>query len=244
MLCSNEALKFVNYPTQVLAKSCKLVPVLLVNLVIYRRKQSIWQYLHVTLVTLGILLFRWRAGREAGESNTTYGLLLLAVSLFLDGVTGPTQEWIRDKYRPSSEQFILYCNVWAIVYIVALLAVAKDGVEGIVYILSPENSSLLFQVVIFSLCGTFGQNFIFLTLRDFGYVFVGPAPPPACLAQGRQETARGSRKGERGEMRALGVWGEGGRGRGLLLPYRATCSLALPPCGLRVRSAARWRSRP
>eukprot|EP00730_Choanoeca_flexa_P013671 TRINITY_DN5576_c0_g1_i1.p1 TRINITY_DN5576_c0_g1~~TRINITY_DN5576_c0_g1_i1.p1 ORF type:complete len:330 (+),score=74.55 TRINITY_DN5576_c0_g1_i1:118-1107(+) len=169
MLCSNEALRYVNYPTQVLAKSCKLVPVMLVNVLYYRRKQTLGQYLQVALVTAGIVLFRYKAGKEAGESNTTYGIVLLALSLFMDGVTGPTQEHIRDRYKPSSEQFMLYCNMWAVIYILAgLVFFFDDGFEGIRFLQQPENYNLLLKLAVFSLCGTLGQNFIFLTLRNFG----------------------------------------------------------------------------
>ncbi|RLO12219.1 hypothetical protein DYB28_011846, partial [Aphanomyces astaci] len=40
MLCSNEALKYVNYPTQALGKSCKMIPVMLMGVVLGRKKYS------------------------------------------------------------------------------------------------------------------------------------------------------------------------------------------------------------
>ena len=33
MFCSNFAIQFTSYPTQVLVKSCKMVPVMLVNMI-------------------------------------------------------------------------------------------------------------------------------------------------------------------------------------------------------------------
>eukprot|EP00045_Choanoeca_perplexa_P009420 m.90994 g.90994 ORF g.90994 m.90994 type:complete len:324 (-) comp14888_c0_seq6:1283-2254(-) len=168
MLCSNEALRYVNYPTQVLAKSCKLVPVMLVNVLYYHRKQTLGEYIQVALVTSGIVLFRYKAGKEEGESNTTYGIVLLGLSLLMDGITGPTQEYIRDRYKPSSEQFMLYCNMWAVIYILLGLYCYEDSLEGIRFLLQPENCQLLSNLAIFAVCGTLGQNFIFLTLRNFG----------------------------------------------------------------------------
>jgi UDP-galactose transporter B1 len=181
MLCSNEALRYVNYPTQVLAKSCKLVPVMLVNVLYYHRKQTVGEYIQVLLVTSGIVLFRYKAGKEEGEGNTTYGIVLLALSLLMDGITGPTQEYIRDRYRPSSEQFMLYCNMWAVIYILIGLFILPDGFESIRFLLLPQNSELLMNLLIFSVCGTLGQNFIFLTLRHFGYVCNVAAAKPRLM---------------------------------------------------------------
>ncbi|EDQ86934.1 uncharacterized protein MONBRDRAFT_38183 [Monosiga brevicollis MX1] len=168
MLCSNEALKYVNYPTQVLAKSCKLVPVLLVNVLYYGRRPSMLQYLHVALVTVGIILFRWKAGRDSSESNTTYGLLLLAMSLAMDGITGPAQEWIRDHHKPSNEQFMFYCNLYGLVYLLGGLCFMEDGLNGLLFVVDPQNAPFLGRLIVFCICGTIGQNFIFLTLRKFG----------------------------------------------------------------------------
>lgn len=167
MIASNEALKYVSYPLQVLAKSCKLVPVMLVNVVFYRRQQSIWQYLHVALVTAGILLFQYKS-KEDSRDNSVYGLVLLVLSLAMDGVTGPTQEWLRDNFKPSNNQFILFCNLWAVIYLVVGLLLVPDALGEISFLVDPQNRSLLPRLVIFCICGTVGQNFIFMTLKSFG----------------------------------------------------------------------------
>lgn len=174
MLGSNEALRYVSYPTQVLAKSCKLVPVLLVNVLLYRRKQGWWQYLVVGLVTLGIAAFQYDPSRGGGN-DSLYGLGLLLLSLAMDGMTGPTQEWLNDRHHPSSQQFILYCNLWGIIFLSLTLWITGEGLNGIRFLLAPENRELLQAVVIFCICSTVGQNFIFMTLRYFGSVIRRPA---------------------------------------------------------------------
>lgn len=170
MLGSNEALRFVSYPTQVLAKSCKLVPVLLVNVLWYHRKQTVWQYINVVFVTLGLIVFRYDVSRTEGEGSSHYGLFLLVVSLAMDGITGPSQEDLRNRYRPSSQQFILYCNLWGCIFLSLTLMATGEGLSGVHFILAKENRSLAWSIVTFCVCSTVGQNFIFLTLRNFGYV--------------------------------------------------------------------------
>src|SRR5271156_1480716 len=51
------SLRWVDYPTMVLAKSSKLLPVMFLHLVLYRRRFPGYKYLVVSLVTSGVGLF-------------------------------------------------------------------------------------------------------------------------------------------------------------------------------------------
>lgn len=102
MMSSNEALKYVSFPTQVLAKSCKMVPVMVIKVLRFGEQYKFRDYFVVLLVTMGIITFRWNsssssssASSEDGtveskehEANSAYGLGLLLLSLACDGMTG------------------------------------------------------------------------------------------------------------------------------------------------------------
>lgn len=55
--CSNLALLYVNYPTQVFGKSCKCVPVLVMGILFLKKKYPFTRYVSVFLVSFGISLF-------------------------------------------------------------------------------------------------------------------------------------------------------------------------------------------
>lgn len=57
MLTSNYALEFVSYPMQVLGKSVKPVPVMLLGVLVARKKYSSAKYFYVLLVVLGKCVF-------------------------------------------------------------------------------------------------------------------------------------------------------------------------------------------
>ena len=61
-------------------QSCKLIPVLLLNVVLYRRRFSPHKYLVVALVTVGISMFMLfgESGRKGG-SDSAWGVTLLVV---------------------------------------------------------------------------------------------------------------------------------------------------------------------
>eukprot|EP00960_Hanusia_phi_P049983 759921-Hanusia_phi.AAC.4 len=52
MAASNEALRYVSYPTQVLGKSCKMVPVFLMGILIGGKKYGWSMYLQVSKTAL------------------------------------------------------------------------------------------------------------------------------------------------------------------------------------------------
>lgn len=169
MQFSNEALLYVSYPTQVLAKSCKMVPVLLGNVLIFRRKHTAAEYLQVALVTAGIAMFQWKSSKADGEDgNTPYGLLLLLLSLLMDGLTGPNQDSIIKTRRCSSFQLMAACNAWAIVYMTIALSTFGEGLDGFRYIANTAHSGFLQYIALFALCGALGQVFIYFTITKFG----------------------------------------------------------------------------
>ncbi|GFZ44619.1 UDP-galactose transporter homolog 1 [Saitozyma sp. JCM 24511] len=99
------ALRHISYPTMVLGKSCKLIPVMLLNVLLYRRKFSSHKYIVVALVTLGISLFMLLGpGGKKGGSDSAWGLALLGINLFIDGLTNSTQDQIFALYPSYTGQ--------------------------------------------------------------------------------------------------------------------------------------------
>ena len=121
MYTSNEALKYVSYPAQALAKSCKMVPVMIGSIVLAGKKYALQKYAAVALVTLGITAFQFatpskkgKGGHKSGDAGPSEaaGLGLLAVSLVLDGLSGPGQELIK-RHGLTNFQQMLAANTWA-----------------------------------------------------------------------------------------------------------------------------------
>jgi hypothetical protein len=124
MYMSNEALQYVTYPTQALAKSCKMIPVLIGRVVFLRTKYSWMKYACVLLMTAGIAMFQLSGKKKMsaeGFGGEGFGMLLLGISLALDGVTGPMQEQLK-KYNLSNNQQIIVNNVWGTVLMVVVAA--------------------------------------------------------------------------------------------------------------------------
>lgn len=85
MVSSNMALQHVNYPTQVIGKSCKPIPVMILGVLIGRKSYSLLKYLFVLMIVAGVGIFMYKdnvtGGKSADASIIGTGELLLVSGL-------------------------------------------------------------------------------------------------------------------------------------------------------------------
>lgn len=167
MLASNEALKYVNYPTQALGKSAKIIPVMLVSFLVYGRKYKLEKWFCMLLITFGVFLFQYfKPSSKVSVENTSYGLLLLAFSLICDGLLGPRQDQIRRLYKPNSITMGMFMNLFAVIYLVILLVGTNQFSPGITYLM--KNHAILDEIMIICCLSAVGQNCILFLVSHFG----------------------------------------------------------------------------
>jgi len=116
------ALSHTDYITFLLAKSCKLLPVMLLHVTVFRRRYPLYKYAVVAAVTAGVAVFTLhsgsgkKAGRKGGaaalnpDRNAAWGLLLLGINLLFDGLTNSTQDYIFSAFRPYTGPQMMVAN--------------------------------------------------------------------------------------------------------------------------------------
>jgi len=184
------AASHLSFPAVLLGKSVKLVPVMLMNVVLYRRKFAPSKYALVGLVTLGVWFFLAfapaKAGGVAGGASSLVGVGLLGLDLSLDGVVNSTQDFVFATFALSGPQMMLLMNAMsALVNALALLIPASLTPAFLLptatVVTSPAPNALaaalaylathpsaLSDLLTYAACGAVGQLFIFLTLSRFG----------------------------------------------------------------------------
>jgi adenosine 3'-phospho 5'-phosphosulfate transporter B2 len=63
-----EALKYLSFPVQTLSKSCKIIPVMLVGILVNKKKYPVLEYIEAAVITAGVLAFSL-AGGGGGSSQ-------------------------------------------------------------------------------------------------------------------------------------------------------------------------------
>lgn len=214
------SLAHVDYITFILAKSCKLVPVMLLHVALYRKRYPFYKYAVVALVTAGVAVFtlhqssgsskKGKKGADGGSS--LYGLMLLAINLLFDGLTNSTQDDIYAKFRPySGQQMMCALNLLSTALTTAYLLAspylvhsglgAYVGMDGrsagelhdaLAFI--SRHPGVGWDVLAFAACGALGQVFI-CTSSPSSPIAPFPIPPspipPLCPCPRDQRLTRG-----------------------------------------------------
>ena len=176
MAASNEALRYVSYPTQVLGKSCKMVPVMIGGLVLGGRTFTAAQYAQVFFITLGVTIFNLGAdAKKKGGDDSAYGLTLIGVSLVMDAVTGGLQDRVKrttkalnpkkTNAKPSVYESMLYTNISGMFVAFGFAAATGQLQSGLKACVA--HVDLARAVLVYSLASAVGQNFIYYTITNF-----------------------------------------------------------------------------
>ncbi|XP_076631851.1 solute carrier family 35 member B1 homolog meigo [Colletes latitarsis] len=169
MVCSNMALQFVSYPTQIIGKTGKPIPVMILGVLLGKKVYPVRKYLFVFLVVIGISLFIYKDGgmsKKQAEGQMAFGELLLLLSLTMDGLTCAVQERMRSEHNSKSGHMMLNMNGWSIIFSGAVILLSGEFFEFIQFL--QRHPSTIWLITTFSVAGAFGQYFIFLTIADFG----------------------------------------------------------------------------
>lgn len=167
MVSSNTALRWISYPTQVIAKSAKPIPVMVFGVFIGRKSYSPRKYLYVLMIVVGVTLFMYKSGREnENTENSTLGLVLILFSLFMNGITGLIQDRIRENVKPSGKQMMTSINAFSSLILSFLILITGEWREFFIFFSShPESLKDLTNLNLF---GALGQFFIFMMISEFG----------------------------------------------------------------------------
>ncbi|CAL8287977.1 unnamed protein product [Boreogadus saida] len=169
MVSSNSALQYVNYPTQVLGKSCKPIPVMILGVTILRKRYPMAKYLCVLLIVSGVALFLYKpnkGGASTDEHLFGFGEILLLLSLTMDGLTGVFQDHMRTRFQTGAYHMMLNINLWST--LVLGLVVLWTGEIWEFLSFTERHSSIIYNILLFGLTSALGQTFIFMTVVSFG----------------------------------------------------------------------------
>ncbi|KAI0552046.1 solute carrier family 35 member B1 [Xylaria curta] len=194
------SLAHIDYITFLLAKSCKLLPVMFLHITVFRKRYPLYKYMVVAAVTAGVAVFTLHSGKKskrhgggsaATEHSSAWGLLLLGINLLFDGLTNSTQDYIFSSFQPySGPQMMCANNLMSMAVMVTYLVLspwlvhtgigewvgmditgsAGELEEALAFM--ARHPSVWSDILGFAACGAVGQVFIFYTLSTFSSVLL------------------------------------------------------------------------
>lgn len=166
-----EALKYVSFTTQLLAKSSKSVFVMIVGRLIGTKKYNLMEYLAVGTITFGLYLFSdvedtFKKSTETILSTTFPGILCLLGYLISDSFTSTWQDKLLKNYSMSSISLMCITNIYSTIFTFFSLFNGTGLKESIKFAINyPQFRN---HVLLLSLAASIGQVFIFITIEKYG----------------------------------------------------------------------------
>lgn len=168
-----EALKFVSFPTQVLAKSCKIIPVMLMGRIVSRTRYEFYEYLTACLISLGMVCFLLGSAdddamhaRHSSTITTLSGVLLLTLYLVADSFTANWQSDLFRTYGMTPMQMMCGVSGFSMLFTGASLGVQGGFAESVQF--AVQHPKFMADCLVLSASSAIGQLFIFYTIAKFG----------------------------------------------------------------------------
>lgn len=163
---SNTSVGYLNYPTQVIFKCCKLIPVLIGGILIQGKKFSLIDISACICMSVGLILFSL-ADSVVSPNFNPYGITLISLALCADGAIGNVQEKTLKQYSAASGEMVLYSYGIGFVYIFFGLLVTGNIIPAFQFCQQHPIETYGYAVI-FSITGYLGLYVVLTLVRSFG----------------------------------------------------------------------------
>lgn len=169
MVCSNLALQWVGYPTQVVGKSCKPIPVMVLGVLLGGKSYPMIKYMFILTIVLGVGLFMYKDNvstkNDAEGSGIGIGEILLLLSLTMDGLTGAIQDRMKDEFQSKPGHMMLHMNKWSVGFLAFALFATGEIFDFVGFV--QRHPHVMWDMLTFSIASALGQLFIYRMLADY-----------------------------------------------------------------------------
>ncbi|XP_050442557.1 adenosine 3'-phospho 5'-phosphosulfate transporter 1 [Adelges cooleyi] len=165
--CQYEALKYVSFPTQVLAKTCKIIPVMLMGKLISGKKYQYYEYVTAVGIWIGMAVFQFFTVNKHSDVTTCIsGIILLMGYLASDSFTATWQGRIFTQYQVTPLQMV-FATSFLSSLLTSVSLYQSDSFRK-TYVFISQYPSFLTDCIVLSVSSACGQLFIFKTISKFG----------------------------------------------------------------------------
>ncbi|CAG9855583.1 unnamed protein product [Phyllotreta striolata] len=163
---SNASLGYLNYPTQVIFKCCKLIPVLIGGILIQGKRYGPLDFLAALLMCIGLTLFTLADSKVQPNFNTT-GIAMISMALLCDAIIGNVQEKSMKNYGAANAEVVLYSYGIGFLYIFVVMLLSGDFSDGINFY-SQNPKKMYGYAFLFSITGYLGIQIVLTLVRTTG----------------------------------------------------------------------------
>lgn len=159
----------LSFPVVTLAKSAKIVPVMIGQLALGGSSYKLKDYLFAVLIVSGTaLVSAGSTTHHFTQRNTFAGVVLICLSLTADGFTGGLQKRLKKEtsaWNPNNFDYLLYSHLAQLVVAVSVCLATSEWYHATVFLVRYPN--VIWYLLASCCCSAIGQSFIFYVIAKF-----------------------------------------------------------------------------
>lgn len=188
----------LSFPVATLAKSAKMVPVMIGSLLLGNARFSRRQVSQAAAIVGGTSLVTLSEGGGKGKTSSRKGLALIAAALACDGIVGGVQKRLQVQCKEEGKKVLPYDmmfwnNLYMALASLGFASLRSEMSQGLAF--CKANPAIAGQILQFSACGAMGQACIFYTIANFDSVVCTAVTTTRKLISVLVSFAEGDKKG-------------------------------------------------
>ncbi|KAH0790263.1 Adenosine 3'-phospho 5'-phosphosulfate transporter 2 [Histomonas meleagridis] len=165
MLLANVAALRLSYPTEVLFKSSKLIPVMIGNIIFLKKKPKNTEVISVVFIVSGLIGISLADVRGQNRYDNL-GIVAVLTSLAFDAIASNLEDKMMSFYNASQSELISIIYSLGALIIGTFAIITGQMFSGIRRCI--ERPSAILQLLLFSMLGAVGIQFVYLIMKVFG----------------------------------------------------------------------------
>jgi len=161
---SNIALSYINYPTKVVFRSCKLIPTMIIAVLYNGKKVHNFEFVFGSVISLGMVLFA-AADFQVYPNFDIIGIILVSISVIADAFLPNFQERVFD-HGSSRIEVTYYTNILCLMAMTVTFTASGDLQEAFGYALANPNAIIL--MTIYTFLAYIAITFHMALVKEFG----------------------------------------------------------------------------
>lgn len=159
----------VSFPVVTLAKSGKMVPVMIGSLLLGGAKYTLREYASVLAIIVGTCIVSM-GKKSSAAASSMMGIAFILLSLTCDGITGGVQNKLKKKTKemgvtPKPYDFMFWTNLYMGLTAAVFALFLGELTSGVNFMMA--NPIIFNKILKFAVCSAIGQSFIFYTIANF-----------------------------------------------------------------------------
>lgn len=177
---SNASLNFINFPTKVIFRSCKLIPTMVIATVINKRIFSTIEYICAFFISVGLIVFTVVDWQLAPVFHPL-GIIFVSISVCADAILPNMQEKLF-RIGSSRLEVTFFTNLFTFIMMTFTSLISGDMINLFKLVLSDQNQNgsgmLTIYIVVYTFISYVAVSSFMLIVKKYGgvtAVFLGTA---------------------------------------------------------------------